>query len=48
MIETLRLLSRRPVALIGLGGVIFFVLLAYVAPLVVSLQDAPDVTSMNL
>ena len=48
MIETLRLLSRRPVALIGLGGVIFFVLLAYVAPLVVSLQDAPDVTSVYL
>src|SRR3989442_6972536 len=48
MTETLRLLARRPIGLLGLGGVIFFLLLAYVAPLVVPLQDAPDVTSVYL
>lgn len=48
MTETLGLVVRRPVGLIGLLGVTFFVLLAYVVPLFVPVQDTPDVTSVYL
>ena len=46
MTETLRLLVRRPVGLIGLAGVTFFLLLAYVVPWFVPVQDAPDITAV--
>jgi peptide/nickel transport system permease protein len=46
MTETFRLLLRRPVGVIGLGGVVFFILLAYVVPLLVPVKDLPDVTSV--
>jgi peptide/nickel transport system permease protein len=44
--DTLRLLASRPVGLAGLSGVVFFILLAYVAPLFVPLQDVPDLTAV--
>jgi peptide/nickel transport system permease protein len=44
--EFLRLMSRKPVGLIGLIGVLFFIWLAYVAPIFVPLQDAVDVTAI--
>jgi peptide/nickel transport system permease protein len=44
LVETLRLLAQRPVGLAGLSGVVFFLLLAYVAPLFVPLQDTPDLS----
>ena len=44
--ETVRLVLRRPVGALGLGGVIFFLLLAYVGPLVVPLQDAPNISAV--
>jgi len=48
MIETLRLVVRRPVGLIGLVGVTFFLLLAYIVPIFVPVQETPDVTSVYL
>lgn len=48
MTDTLRLLLRRPVGVLGLAGVLFFVLLAYVAPLFVPVQDTPDVGAVYL
>jgi len=42
----LRTLARRPVGLVGFVGVIFFVLLAFVGPLLVPLQDASDITAV--
>jgi peptide/nickel transport system permease protein len=45
-LEFLRTLSRKPVGLIGLFGVVFFIFLAYVAPFVVPLQDQVDVTAI--
>jgi peptide/nickel transport system permease protein len=45
-IEFLRLMSRKPVGLLGLLGVAFFLFLAYVAPFFVPLQDAVDVTAI--
>ena len=41
-----RLLSRRPFGLIGLAGVIFFFILAFVAPLFIPYQDKVDVTAI--
>lgn len=42
----LRTLARRPVGLVGLIGVVFFVLLAFVGPLLVPLQETSDVTAV--
>lgn len=42
----LRNLARRPVGLVGFVGVIFFVLLAFVGPLLVPLQDTSDITAV--
>ncbi len=45
-LDLLRLLSRRPLGLIGLIGVVFFTLLAFVVPIFVPLQDTVDVTAI--
>ena len=42
----LRTLARRPVGLVGFVGVVFFVLLAFVGPLLVPLQETSDVTAV--
>jgi len=42
----LRTLARRPVGLVGFIGVVFFVLLAFVGPLLVPLQETSDVTAV--
>jgi peptide/nickel transport system permease protein len=42
----LRLLSKKPIGLLGLIGVLFFLFLAYVAPFFVPLQDTVDVTAI--
>jgi peptide/nickel transport system permease protein len=42
----LRLLSKKPIGLLGLVGVLFFLFLAYIAPIFVPLQDAVDVTAI--
>jgi peptide/nickel transport system permease protein len=42
----LRLLSKKPIGLLGLVGVLFFLFLAYVAPFLVPLQDTVDVTAI--
>ena len=42
----LRTLARRPVGLAGFVGVVFFVLLAFVGPLLVPLQETSDVTAV--
>lgn len=41
--EFLRLLAKRPVGLAGVIGLASFVALAYLGPLVVPLQDTPDI-----
>ena len=46
VVDFLRMMSRKPVGLLGLIGVLFFLFLAYVAPLIVPLQDAVDVTAI--
>jgi peptide/nickel transport system permease protein len=45
-IEFLRLLSRRPSGLIGFAGIVFFLLLAFVAPIFVPNQENADVTAL--
>ena len=45
-LEFLRVMSRRPVGLVGLAGVTFFLFLAFVAPLFVPLQDQVDVSAI--
>jgi peptide/nickel transport system permease protein len=45
-VEFLRNMARKPVGFIGLIGVTFFLFLAYVAPLIVPLQDQVDVTAI--
>jgi peptide/nickel transport system permease protein len=45
-IDLLRLLSRRPLGLIGLIGVIFFLVLSFIVPIFVPLQDTVDVTAI--
>jgi peptide/nickel transport system permease protein len=45
-LELLRLLSRRPLGLIGLFGVIFFAVLAFIVPIFVPIQDTVDVTAI--
>jgi peptide/nickel transport system permease protein len=44
--EFLRLMARKPVGLLGLAGVVFFLFLAYVAPLFVPLRDSVDLTAI--
>ncbi len=45
-IEFLRLLSRRPSGLVGFIGIVFFLLLAYVAPIFVPAQEQPNVAEI--
>jgi peptide/nickel transport system permease protein len=45
-IEFLQLLSKRPSGLIGFAGIVFFLLLAFVAPIFVPNQENPDVTAL--
>ena len=40
--EFMRLLARRPIGLVGFIGIVFFLLLAFVAPLFVPLQNDPS------
>ena len=42
----LRLLSRRPVGLVGFIGIVFFLLLAFVAPLFVPFQNDPSLADI--
>ena len=46
VVEFLRMMSKKPVGLLGLIGVLFFLFLAYIAPLIVPLQDQVDVTAI--
>jgi peptide/nickel transport system permease protein len=46
VLEFLRLLSTRPVGLIGLIGVVFFLTLAFIVPIFVPFQDVTDVTQI--
>jgi peptide/nickel transport system permease protein len=45
-LEFLRLLSKRPSGLIGFAGIVFFLLLAFVAPIFVPNQVDADVTAL--
>ena len=45
-IEFLRLLSKRPSGLIGFIGIVFFLVLAFIAPIFVPNQVNPDVTAL--
>jgi peptide/nickel transport system permease protein len=45
-LEFLRLLSKRPSGLIGFVGIVFFLLLAFVAPIFVPNQENADVTAL--
>lgn len=47
-VDFLRLLARKPLGMVGLTGVIFFVLLAFVVPFFVPYQDAIDTKSIYL
>src|SRR5207245_2413797 len=47
-VEFLRLLSRRPVGLAGFVGIVFFLLLAFVAPLFVPFQNDPSLLDIYL
>jgi peptide/nickel transport system permease protein len=47
-VEFLRLLSRRPVGLAGFVGIVFFLLLAFVAPLFVPFQNDPSLVDIYL
>ncbi|HEV8229659.1 MAG TPA: ABC transporter permease [Candidatus Limnocylindria bacterium] len=44
--EFLRLLSRKPLGLVGLGGVLFFLVLAFIVPIFVPYQDTVDVKAI--
>lgn len=44
--DFLRLLSKRPIGLLGLIGVLFFAFLAFVAPMFVPLQNTPDAAAV--
>ncbi len=46
LLDFLRLLSKKPLGLVGLIGVLFFVVLAFIVPLFVPYQDAVDVTAI--
>jgi peptide/nickel transport system permease protein len=45
-VDLLRLLARRPLGLIGLIGVVFFAVLAFIVPIFVPYQDTVDVTAI--
>ena len=45
-IEFLRLLSKRPSGLIGFAGIVFFLVLAFIAPIFVPNQESADVTAL--
>lgn len=45
-LDFLRLLLRKPMGAIGFAGVVFFLFLAFVAPLFVPLEDTVDVTQI--
>ena len=45
-VEFFRLLAKRPVGLAGFIGIVFFVLMAFVAPLFVELQNTPNVAEV--
>src|SRR5438034_9629318 len=47
-VASLRLLSRRPVGLAGFVGIVFFLLLAFVAPLFVPFQNEPSLLDIYL
>ncbi|MBA2371576.1 MAG: ABC transporter permease [Chloroflexi bacterium] len=44
--ETLRLIARRPTGLMGLVGVVFIFLLAFVGPIVIPYDDTVDVSAI--
>jgi peptide/nickel transport system permease protein len=46
LVDFLRLLSKKPLGLVGFIGVVFFVVLAFIVPLFVPYQDAVDVTAI--
>jgi peptide/nickel transport system permease protein len=46
VLDFLRLLAARPVGLAGFIGVTFFVMLAFVVPLFVPVNDSPDLTAI--
>jgi peptide/nickel transport system permease protein len=46
LLDFLRLLSKKPLGLVGLIGVVFFVVLAFIVPLFVPYQDKVDVTAI--
>ena len=45
-VDFLRLLAKRPLGLVGLVGVVFFMVLAFIVPIFVPYQDAVDVTAI--
>jgi peptide/nickel transport system permease protein len=45
-LEFLRLLSRRPSGLVGFAGIVFFLMLAFVAPIFVPNQENGDVNAL--
>ena len=45
-VEFLRLLSKRPSGLIGFAGIVFFLVLAFIAPIFVPNQESADVTAL--
>jgi len=47
-VEFLRLLSRRPVGLAGFVGIVFFLLLGFVAPIFVPFQNDPSLVDIYL
>jgi len=46
IVDFLRLLSRKPLGMVGLAGVIFFFVLAFIVPFFVPYQDAVDATAI--
>lgn len=45
-LDFLRVLSRKPLGMVGLVGVLFFMVLAFIVPIFVPYQDAVDVTAI--
>lgn len=45
-LEFLRLLAQRPSGLIGFAGIVFFLILAYIAPIFVANQELSDVNAI--
>jgi peptide/nickel transport system permease protein len=45
-VDFLRLMSRKRLGMIGLAGVVFFAILAYIVPFFVPVQDTVDVTAI--